>query len=197
LAADTFTLTVTDDNNCTLVQDFILTDPDTVKITSVSFDDLTCSGQPDGSITVTATGGTGIFEYSVDGGDSFIATATIDGLSQGDYIVQVRDGNGCVSENYPVELVKSETCGMVFFDAFSPNADGKNDVWHIGNVESFPGCSVKIFNIWGIAVFSSDGYGEPWDGKHEGNDLPSGTYYYVIDPGDGSGNLTGAVSIVY
>jgi gliding motility-associated-like protein len=197
LAADTFTLTVTDDNNCTLVQDFILTDPDTVKITSVSLDDLTCSGQPDGSITVTATGGTGTFEYSVDGGDDFIATATIDGLAQGDYIVQVRDGNGCVSEPYPVELVKSETCGMVFFDAFSPNADGKNDVWHIGNVESFPNCSVKIFNIWGIAVFSSDGYGEPWDGKHEGNDLPSGTYYYVVDPGDGSGNLTGAVSIVY
>ncbi|MBN1791220.1 MAG: gliding motility-associated C-terminal domain-containing protein [Bacteroidales bacterium] len=197
IKAGIYTLTVTDNNNCTLVQDFTLTDPDTVKITSVEPTDLTCSGQADGSIAIVATGGTGTFEYSVDGGDSFITTATIDGLAQGDYIVQVRDGNGCVSENYPVDLVKSETCGMVFFDAFSPNADGKNDVWHIGNVESFPNCSVKIFNIWGIAVFSSDGYGEPWDGKHEGNDLPSGTYYYVIDPGDGSETLTGAVSIVY
>ena len=86
---------------------------------------------------------------------------------------------------------------MILYDAFSPNGDGMNDVWHIGNVESFPSCTVKIFNIWGILVFSSNGYGTPWDGKHDGNDLPSGTYYYVIDPGDGSGNITGAVSLVY
>jgi len=79
---------------------------------------------------------------------------------------------------------------------FSLNSDGKNDVWHIGHIGFYPNCSVKIFNTWGVAVFSSKGYGIPWDGKHNGNDLPSGTYYYVIDPGDGSGVLTGPVSIV-
>ncbi len=197
IAAGTYTLTVTDDNNCILVQEFTITDPDTLEISDITTTDLTCSGHNDGSVAIIATGGTGTIEYSVDGGDSFVSTATVEALTQGDYLVQVRDANGCVTVNYPVTLAKSETCGMVIYDAFSPNADGKNDVWHIGNVENFPGCSVKIFNIWGIAVFSSDGYGEPWDGKYKGNDLPSGTYYYVIDPGDGSENLTGAVSIVY
>jgi gliding motility-associated-like protein len=85
---------------------------------------------------------------------------------------------------------------MVVYDAFSPNGDGKNDVWNIPGIGNYPNCSVKIFNTWGIAVFTSNGYGTPWDGKYKGNDLPSGTYYYVIDPGDGSGELTGSVSLV-
>jgi gliding motility-associated-like protein len=63
-------------------------------------------------------------------------------------------------------------------------------------IGDFPNCSVKIFNIWGVAVFTSKGYGIPWDGKYKGNDLPSGTYYYVIDPGDGTGELSGPVSLV-
>jgi hypothetical protein len=45
-------------------------------------------------------------------------------------------------------------------------------------------------------VFSSTGYETPWDGMYEGKDLPAGTYYYVIDPGDGSEVLSGPVSIV-
>ncbi len=196
IPAGTYTLTVTDLNNCTLVQEYTLTDPDTLKITSVTVTDLTCSGQDDGAIAISATGGTGSLEYSTDGGDTFSSSATFGSLAQGDYIVQVKDGNECASENYPVTLGKSETCAMVIYDAFSPNGDDKNPVWHIGNIESFPSCSVKIFNIWGIMVFSSNGYGIPWDGKYEGKDLPSGTYYYVIDPGDGSAILTGAVSIV-
>jgi len=97
---------------------------------------------------------------------------------------------------YPVTLEKQEGCAMLIYDAFSPNGDDKNPVWHIGNIENFPDCTVRIFNIWGIEVFSSKGYGIPWDGKYEGKDLPSGTYYYVIDPGDGSSTRTGAVSIV-
>jgi gliding motility-associated-like protein len=197
IPAGTYTLTVTDNNNCTLIQDFTLSDPDTVKITSVTTTDLTCSGQDDGSITVTAAGGTGIYEYSSDGGEVFVPTSEFTSLQQGDYIIQVRDGNGCLADDYLVTLSKSETCGMVFYDAFSPNGDGKNDEWHIGNVDNFPSCNVKIFNIWGILVFSSNGYGVPWDGKHDGNVLPSGTYYYVIEPGDGSENITGAVSLVY
>lgn len=197
LPAGPYTLTVTDQNNCVLVQSYTLSDPDTVKVTSVSVTDLTCSGSDDGSLAITATGGTGTYTYSADGGETFVSTALITGLAQGDYLVVVQDGNGCLSEDYPVTLTKSETCAMLIYDAFSPNDDGYNDLWHIGNVESYPDCSVKIINLWGITVFSSNGYGDPWDGKYNGNKLPSGTYYYIIDPGDGSESLTGSVNIVY
>jgi gliding motility-associated-like protein len=197
IAAGTYTLTVTDQNNCALVQDLTLTDPDTVKIESVAVTDLTCSGHDDGSITVNAAGGNGIYEYSYDGGDSYGSSATLGSLATGDYVVVVRDGNECISGDYPVTLSKSGNCAMVIYDAFSPNGDEWNPEWNIGNIESFPSCSVRIYNLWGIEVFSSNGYGIPWDGKYEGKDLPSGTYYYIIDPGDGSAVLTGSVSIVY
>jgi gliding motility-associated-like protein len=85
---------------------------------------------------------------------------------------------------------------ITIYDAFSPNADGKNDVWNIRNIQAYPNCVVKIFNSWGIAVFDSKGYDEPWDGKHNGNELPAGTYYYYIDLGDGNETFTGTVNIV-
>jgi gliding motility-associated-like protein len=197
LAQGTYTVQVRDENECSsFTEEVTLFDADTVKITSVDITDLTCSGHYDGSISINVSGGTGIYEYSTDGGLTFVSTSTIGSLAKGNYTVQVRDDNDCYSENYPVTLTKPITCGLIIYDAFSPNNDGMNDVWNIGNLDNFPAIKVKIFNIWGTPVFSSNGYGTPWDGTHNGHDLPSGTYYYVIDPGDGSDALTGAVSIV-
>jgi gliding motility-associated-like protein len=197
LASGDYTIVVKDDNSCSSeIYPISLTITDTVSIVSVDITDATCSGLPDGSITISATGGTGIYEYSTDGGGNFVSTATIGSLADDDYTIVVKDGNNCISEDYPVTISKPETCALIIYDAFSPNGDGKNELWNIGNVGSFPKIRVKLFNLWGIMVFTSNGYGTPWDGKYNGNDLPSGTYYYVIDPGDGSKVLTGEVSIV-
>ncbi|MBN1159210.1 MAG: gliding motility-associated C-terminal domain-containing protein [Bacteroidales bacterium] len=196
ITAGTYTLTITDDNNCIFTEQYTLNEPDTVKITSVETTDLTCSGYPDGALEITATGGTGSLYYSIDNGLSYIPEANISALAEGNYNVKVKDDNNCESETHPVTLVKSETCRMVIYDAISPNNDGYNEVWHIGNIDNYPSCTVKIYNTWGTLVFSSEGYGTPWDGTYEGKELPSATYYYVIDPGDGSEILTGAVSIV-
>jgi gliding motility-associated-like protein len=95
-----------------------------------------------------------------------------------------------------VVLLGETGTAIIIYDAFSPNGDTKNDVWNIGNISQYPNCKVKIINAWGNQVFSSDGYPEPWDGTYNGNDLPSGTYYYFIDLGDGSDPLTGPVNIV-
>jgi gliding motility-associated-like protein len=40
---------------------------------------------------------------------------------------------------------------------------------------------VEIYNRWGELLFRSEGYKEPWDGLYNGDELPIGTYYYVID----------------
>ncbi len=197
LAAGTYGLKVTDHNSCNIEREFTLTNLDTVKVALVEVTPPTCDGPSNGMISIYATGGTGVYEYSADDGLNFVSDSAIGSLAEGTYLVVVRDDRECSSEAYPVVLIISETCALVVYDAFSPNADGKNDVWNIGNISGFPSCSVKIYNTWGTLVFSSNGYGTPWDGKHDGKDLPSGTYYYVIDPGDGSGAITGAVSLVY
>lgn len=197
LLAGDYTIVVRDENECTSEEiNQPLAYTDTIRLVSVEGTDLSCSGLPDGSIAIQAQGGTGTYQYSVDGGTSFGTTSTVNNLQQGSYTVVVKDENECLSDEDNVTLDVTEICDMIIYDAFSPNDDGKNEVWNIGNVQNYPDIKVTIFNLWGKAVFSSTGYDTPWDGTWEGKDLPAGTYYYVIDPGDGSDVITGDVSIV-
>lgn len=68
-------------------------------------------------------------------------------------------------------------------NAFSPNDDGLNDTWVIRGLEKYPDTKVKVFNRWGNTLFADEmGYNTPWDGTtSNGEQLPFGTYYYVID----------------
>jgi gliding motility-associated-like protein len=197
LSAGEYQVVVRDDNDCTSeIMPVSLSFSDTVRIIEIEKSDLSCSGLPDGSITITASGGSGSYQYSENGGESFGSEANIGSLAEGSYSVVVKDDNECLSEENEITLISTDVCGLIIYDGFSPNNDGKNEVWNIGNYGSFPNIKVKIFNLWGKLVFSSDGYDTPWDGTFNGKELPSGTYYYVIDPGDGSDVITGDVSIV-
>jgi gliding motility-associated-like protein len=71
---------------------------------------------------------------------------------------------------------------------FTPNGDGVNDVLIIPCLETtrYPGNAIKVFNEWGGLVFSASPYGNDWMGTHDGKALPVGTYFYIMDFGDGS-----------
>ncbi|PYF76576.1 gliding motility-associated-like protein [Pedobacter nutrimenti] len=81
-------------------------------------------------------------------------------------------------------------------NAFSPNADGVNDVWEIKHLETYPGATVEIFNRYGERVFFSRGYGVPFDGNYKNQPLPVGTYYYIIDPKNGRKTITGSLTLI-
>ncbi len=81
-------------------------------------------------------------------------------------------------------------------NAFSPNGDGINDTWIIRFLNDYPGCSVEVFNRFGLSVFYSIGYSNPWNGNSKGGTLPIGTYYYIIDPKNGLEKITGSVTIL-
>jgi gliding motility-associated-like protein len=153
----------------------------------------------DGSITLESTGGTEPVTFIAvpPVTDSLTNnTGQFLNLQAGNYKLYAIDINHCISNTVNVTLLGQGTGAIIIYDAFSPNADTKNDVWNIGNIILFPNCKVKIINSWGNQVFSSNGYAEPWDGTFNGKALPSGTYYYFIDLGDGSESLTGPVNIV-
>jgi len=94
---------------------------------------------------------------------------------------------------------------LVIPSAFSPDADGINDLWTIrgGLNENYPNNKIVIFNRWGIKVYESKGYQNDWDGTYNNNmsttsssNLPVGTYFYVLDlNGDGSDVRKGYVYI--
>ena len=82
-------------------------------------------------------------------------------------------------------------------NTITPNDDGVNDVWNIPGIDQYPGVQVFIYNRWGSEVFQSAGYRTPWDGKNNGELLPTGSYFYVIDYQEtGTENLNGTVNII-
>lgn len=94
------------------------------------------------------------------------------------YTLWVTDANGCIAMDTVRVSVIME---VVPNDGISPNGDGINDVWTIPGIEQFPDAVVEIYNRWGELLFRSIGYKQKWDAKYNGNDLPVGTYYYVIN----------------
>ncbi len=90
-------------------------------------------------------------------------------------------------------------------NGLSPNNDGLGDeIWPIEGIDKFPNNSVKIFNRWGNLVWEIKGYNnadKAWGGlatrgllvNENGEPLPAGTYFYVVDLGDGTKPLSGFV----
>jgi len=96
------------------------------------------------------------------------------------YVVTSVDSNGCSAGNDTVTVQISTAC--IYLDiptAFSPNNDGKNDVFHAlsQGVTQF---EMSVYNRWGELVFSSNDVHDGWNGKYKGTDQPVGVYLYTL-----------------
>jgi gliding motility-associated-like protein len=81
---------------------------------------------------------------------------------------------------------------LIIAGGFSPNNDGLNDRWII--VRPFgTTIKVKVFNRWGNIVYENENYKNDWDGRGQknfmGEYIPEGTYFYVVNAVDASGNV--------
>lgn len=81
-------------------------------------------------------------------------------------------------------------------NVFSPNGDNIHDTWVIKYLGDYPDCVVQVFSRSGQKVFMSQGYNKPWDGTLNGNPLPIGTYYYLIQFKTGRSVVSGSVTIL-
>jgi gliding motility-associated-like protein len=81
-------------------------------------------------------------------------------------------------------------------NTFTPNGDGVNDTWEIKYLVTYPNCIVEVYNTQGQLLFRSTGYNKPWDGSFNGKQLPTGTYYYVVDPREGRKKMSGYITIL-
>lgn len=72
---------------------------------------------------------------------------------------------------------------------FSPNGDGKSDVFEISGIEDYPNFKLTIYNRQGNEIYnySNNGNINPlwWDGTYNGNPAPAGVYFYRLDFNDG------------
>lgn len=137
--------------------------------------------------SVTATGGV---EYSwtasdaVYFGNPFGRHTTLRLREDADTVklyVRVKDRMGCEGLD-SLFIYVNDGDGPINF--FSPNDDGLNDVFDISGLTSDEGCRLTVMNRWGSTVYQVDDYQNDWRGTNqEGNPLPDGTYYYILQCG--------------
>ncbi len=135
------------------------------------------------TITLIGTGGTTYWwqpEYNI----KYISTAQPDAwpTTNTTYTLYSVDQHGCyASDDITVTVRGGEL--LFFYSAFTPNNDGDNDVFYIGNVEKYPDNNLKIYNRYGKMVFNATNYSNTWNGTYLGNELPTGTYFYIFNDG--------------
>jgi uncharacterized repeat protein (TIGR01451 family)/gliding motility-associated-like protein len=126
-----------------------------------------------------------------------ILQITVEVLGIGDYLntafVDVADGGTDVNPSNDEGSAVVDPICLTIYNEFSPNGDGVNETFVIDCLERFPNNKLEVYNRWGNIVYSKNGYLNDWTGTSNGrgvinqsNELPVGTYYYVLDLGDGS-----------
>ncbi|MGC8865602.1 MAG: hypothetical protein ACP5O2_07760, partial [Bacteroidales bacterium] len=106
LGPGTYNIQITDANGCFKnVGPYVFTNPPVLVITSEQSTDITCHDFNNGTITITATGGTGTLTYTLNPGLVSNQTGFFNNLSQGTYTVTVTDVNGCTTTSNPVTII--------------------------------------------------------------------------------------------
>ncbi len=99
----------------------------------------------------------------------------------------------CSTTTVSLTVGEDATCDIPTI--ITPNDDGVNDFFVIpcfgGN--NFTGNIVSIFNQWGDEVYRAVNYTNDWGGRFNGEDLPVGTYFYVLDFGNGQTPQSGFI----
>lgn len=129
LASGNYCVTVTDANGCDVSACTTITGPIcNLAITNVSTSPISCHNGTNGSITVTASGGSGQVEYSINGGSSWSTNNVFNGLGAGPYNVQVRDAQGCTDTDGSNPYVLSNPAPINLTIAATPvSTAGGND----------------------------------------------------------------------
>jgi len=141
-----------------------------------------------------------------DDDDDGIATVDEDLNGDGDYVNDDSDNDGIPNYLDSDLDIQGETVEV--FNVITPNGDNVHDVLRIDGLENYPDNTVRIYNRWGVSVFTTKAYGTDgnvFDGTSQGrvtvnqdNQLPVGTYFYIIDykePNDNMKSLSGYLYI--
>jgi len=194
LISGDYTITITDAAACTHIETISILEPSELEVSYYS-SGPTCIGNTDGYIDFLVSGGTQPYSYFLD--DYNIDTTAINNLNDGTYMITIRDENNCSKDLGGIKLTDAPVDCLKIPNAFSPNADGINDLWEIGNIELFPNSEVHIFNRWGQIIYYDKPLDAPWNGFYNGKPVPSGTYIYILQTFMGIDDYKGTVTVVY
>ena len=125
-------------------------------------------------ISVTATGGSGDYEYQLDGG-AWQTSSTFDNIRGcNEHTVAVRDAFGCSASLHETIYI------LEYPKFFTPNNDGYNDTWNIKCLRDDPLAVVTIFDRFGKVLHMFKPSQSTWDGLYNGLSLPSTDYWFQV-----------------
>ncbi len=209
----TYTLTVTDGNNCESTIDVL-----------IDFFDLSTLYANNDTIATSPATLTNVFAYANDTGDVNtinIITPPTNGtatVGSGGYIDYTSNSGfmGIDSIEYEIcDVICTNACERAWIiitvnerspidlpNGFSPNGDGYNDFFVIDNIDQYPENEILIFNRWGDQVYTAAPYNNDWDGsttnaklKVRGDKVVDGTYFVVLKLGEDFEPLNGYIEL--
>jgi gliding motility-associated-like protein len=125
------------------------------------------------TIEAIATGGFGIYEYSLNALD-WQSSPIFSGLENGSYTIYARDIQGCDL------LVSNAIQTITYPNYFTPNGDGYNDTWVIRLPPEYNGL-ITIYDRYGKLIKQISSYGAGWDGTFNGITLPSTDFWFKVE----------------
>jgi len=129
------------------------------------------------SISILTPPNSGTVSVNFDGTINYVAGYSSFGRDTFTYtICNANCPNSCDTAQVFIDITADFECYIP--DAISPNGDAINDIWNIRCLHEYPNREVVIFSRWGNLVYK--GNGTDFNGQFNGQDLPDGTYFYII-----------------
>jgi gliding motility-associated-like protein len=141
----------------------------------------------------------GVTSVQTDGSVDYTGNTGYTGADSFTYIVcEALCATICDTATVSIEVENND---LEVPGGFSPNGDNINDLFVINGLSSYPNNHLQIFNRWGDLVYNAQPYNNDWDGSSTeagvllGDKVTSGTYFYILDLGDGNTVLRGSIEV--
>jgi hypothetical protein len=171
LSSDNYGLTVSDSKSCEVEELFTISEPNPIQL-SADIQLPTCHDKNDGQIILTASGGSGSYQYFLDG---LLAQSNLSNLSSGAYSIQIKDNRGCEFDTI-IEIPSVVELQVQLSNLVEPTCYGLAD----GQIEI-------------EATGGHGGYSISWEDDNESfirTDLSSGNYFVTVEDDLGCQILT-------
>ncbi|MEO7082376.1 MAG: gliding motility-associated C-terminal domain-containing protein, partial [Flavobacteriales bacterium] len=185
LCAGAYTVTMLDDNGCTASSMAFIGSPAPVRAGFSVHPDSLFINDPVAAFTNTSSANATHFLWDFGDGTTSAEISPTHSFPMGmaaDYEIclTAMTDNGC-PDIYCVPLPVLELPGIFVPNAFTPDGDGRNDVFHVSGTGLSPnGFHLMIFDRWGEKVFDTTDLHGSWDGTHKGVLVKTEVYVWKL-----------------
>ena len=111
------------------------------------------------------------------------------------YVLELTDVNGCKNtDSITVNVI--EDFKLFINNVVTPDNNGENDTWIITNIETFENSNVYIYDRFGKQIYAKKAYKNDWDASTNFDQVPDGTYYYIINFDDNEKVYKGSLTVL-